>query len=147
MIKKTWLIKQTGSASFPTFLIPENMIELIIFSPIRFFIDDLLFNKVSYINDNFYHKMGDKSIPETYTNRLLKCAENLKWDISNYRIVEVDNEEEAGDVAAAICGNGEADILMKGDLHSDVFMRSVISRKNNLGDLIIRFFIFLYLDK
>ena len=69
--------------------------------------------------------VGNKSIVERETSL-------LKWDISNYRIVEVDNEEEAGDFAAAICGNGEADILMKGDLHSDVFMRSVISRKNNL---------------
>ncbi len=69
--------------------------------------------------------VGNKSIVERETSL-------LKWDISNYRIVEVDNEEEAGDLAAAICGNGEADILMKGDLHSDVFMRSVISRKNNL---------------
>ena len=69
--------------------------------------------------------VGNKSIVERETSL-------LKWDISNYRIVEVDSEEEAGNVAASICGNGEADILMKGDLHSDVFMRSVISRKNNL---------------
>jgi len=69
--------------------------------------------------------IGNKSIVERETSL-------LKWDIANYRIVEVDSEEEAGNVAASICGNGEADILMKGDLHSDVFMRSVISRKNNL---------------
>ncbi len=69
--------------------------------------------------------VGKKSIIEREAN-------NLEWDISNYRIVVAENEEEAGDIAASICGNGEADILMKGDLHSDIFMRSVIARKNNL---------------
>ena len=69
--------------------------------------------------------VGKKSIIEREAN-------NLEWDISNYRIVVAENEEAAGDIAASICGNGEADILMKGDLHSDIFMRSVIARKNNL---------------
>lgn len=65
-------------------------------------------------------------------NKIEKEAKNLDWDISNFRVINASEEEKAGDISAALCGNGEADILMKGDLHSDTFMRSVIARKNNL---------------
>ena len=65
-------------------------------------------------------------------NKIEKEAKNLDWDISNFRAINASEEEKAGDISAALCGNGEADILMKGDLHSDTFMRSVIARKNNL---------------
>ena len=65
-------------------------------------------------------------------NKIQKEARDLQWDISDFRIIDVSEEEEAGDISAVLCGNGEADILMKGDLHSDTFMRSVIAKKNNL---------------
>ena len=65
-------------------------------------------------------------------NKIEKEAKNLDWDISNFRVINASEEEKAGDISAALCGNGEADILMKGDLHSDTFMRSVIARKNNI---------------
>ena len=65
-------------------------------------------------------------------NNIEKEAKDLDWDISNFRVISASEEEKAGDISAALCGNGEADILMKGDLHSDTFMRSVIARKNNL---------------
>ena len=65
-------------------------------------------------------------------NKIQKEARDLQWDISDFRIIDVSEEQEASDISAVLCGNGEADILMKGDLHSDTFMRSVIAKKNNL---------------
>ena len=65
-------------------------------------------------------------------DKIEKEAKDLRWDISDFRIVDASEEEEAGDISAVLCANGEADILMKGDLHSDSFMRSVIAKKNNL---------------
>ena len=65
-------------------------------------------------------------------NKIEKEARDVQWDISDFRVIDVSEEEEAGDTSAVLCGNGEADILMKGDLHSDTFMRSVIAKKNNL---------------
>ena len=65
-------------------------------------------------------------------NKIEKEARDMQWDISDFRVIDVSEEEEAGDTSAVLCGNGEADILMKGDLHSDTFMRSVIAKKNNL---------------
>jgi len=65
-------------------------------------------------------------------NKIQKEARDLQWDISDFRIIDVSEEQEASDISAVLCGNGEADILMKGDLHSDTFMRAVIAKKNNL---------------
>ena len=65
-------------------------------------------------------------------DQIEKQAISLSWDISWFRIINETEEEKAGDISALLCGNGEADILMKGDLHSDTFMRSVIAKKNNL---------------
>lgn len=59
-------------------------------------------------------------------------ADRLDWDISAYAIHNTTGEEEAGMTAARLCGAGEADVLMKGQLHTDVFMKSAVSRDNGL---------------
>ncbi|MEO1638421.1 MAG: phosphate acyltransferase [Pseudomonadota bacterium] len=59
-------------------------------------------------------------------------AEKLDWDISAYPLHDTTGEEEAGKTAAALCGAGEADVLMKGQLHTDVFMKSAVSRDAGL---------------
>lgn len=59
-------------------------------------------------------------------------AAKLDWDISAYPIHNTSGEEEAGMLAAKLCGTGEADVLMKGQLHTDVFMKSAVSRENGL---------------
>lgn len=59
-------------------------------------------------------------------------ADRLDWDISAYALHDTTGEEEAGKTAAALCGAGEADVLMKGQLHTDVFMKSAVSRDAGL---------------
>lgn len=59
-------------------------------------------------------------------------AEALSWDISGFPLHETTGEQEAGTVAANLCGAGEADVLMKGQLHSDTFMRAAVSRDAGL---------------
>ncbi|MEM9788314.1 MAG: phosphate acyltransferase [Pseudomonadota bacterium] len=59
-------------------------------------------------------------------------AEKLDWDISDYALHDTTGEEEAGRVAAGLCGAGEADVLMKGQLHTDVFMKSAVNRDAGL---------------
>ena len=59
-------------------------------------------------------------------------AAKLEWDISAYPIHNTTGEEEAGRTAAALCGAGEADVLMKGQLHTDVFMKTAVSRDAGL---------------
>ena len=59
-------------------------------------------------------------------------AAKLNWDISGYALHDTTGEEEAGLTAAGLCGAGEADVLMKGQLHTDVFMKSAVSRNAGL---------------
>jgi phosphate acetyltransferase len=59
-------------------------------------------------------------------------AAKLGWDISGYALHDTIGEEEAGLTAAGLCGAGEADVLMKGQLHTDVFMKSAVSRNAGL---------------
>ncbi len=59
-------------------------------------------------------------------------AAALDWDISAYEIMTAKDETEAAFVAASACGAGHGDVLMKGHLHTDVFMKSILSRDNGL---------------
>lgn len=63
---------------------------------------------------------------------ILAEAAKLDWDISGYALHDTNGEEEAGLTAAGLCGAGEADVLMKGQLHTDVFMKSAVSRNAGL---------------
>ncbi|MFQ3183125.1 MAG: phosphate acetyltransferase [Alteromonas macleodii] len=59
-------------------------------------------------------------------------ANELGWDISPYEIINTKGEAEAGNAAAMACGEGRADVLMKGQLHTDAFMRAAVSRSAGL---------------
>ena len=59
-------------------------------------------------------------------------AEKLDWDISGFELIEADGEVESGMAAAKACGDGRADVLMKGQLHTDNFMRAAVARDNGL---------------
>ncbi len=59
-------------------------------------------------------------------------ADKLSWNISAYDIHDTNGELEAGMTAARLCGEGKADVLMKGQLHTDVFMKSAVNRDNGL---------------
>ncbi|MFV2034128.1 MAG: phosphate acyltransferase [Halocynthiibacter sp.] len=59
-------------------------------------------------------------------------AAALDWDISNFELIETVGEAAAGAAAAALCGDGGADVLMKGQLHTDVFMKAALDRNAGL---------------
>ena len=57
-------------------------------------------------------------------DEIKRLADEAAFDISALEIHDTSGEEEAGMKAAALCGAGDADILMKGQLHTDVFMKT-----------------------
>ena len=63
---------------------------------------------------------------------IAKEADALGWDISGFDVHDADSEQAAGDLAADLCGQGAADVLMKGRLHSDIFMRAALRRDAGL---------------
>lgn len=66
------------------------------------------------------------------TDAIQAEAQKLGWDISAYAIHHTDGEAEAANKAASLCGSGDADVLMKGHLHTDMFMKGVLTRDNGL---------------
>lgn len=69
-------------------------------------------------------------------------ADRLSWDISAFHIEPAEGEAESGAAAASICGAGDADVLMKGHLHSDAFMKAALSRDAGLrtGNRLVHIF-------
>ena len=59
-------------------------------------------------------------------------AVELDWDISSFELVTADTEAAAGEAAAKACGQGRANILMKGQIHSDIFLKSALARDAGL---------------
>jgi phosphate acetyltransferase len=63
---------------------------------------------------------------------ILKCAEDLKWDISNYEIINEPVENNTAKIAAQLASKGKIKIIVKGHIHTDVLMKEVLKREYNL---------------
>ena len=69
--------------------------------------------------------IGDKSIIENN-------AKDLNWDISNYNIIHEPIENNTAPIAAKLASEGEAKIIVKGHIHTDILMKAVLKRDFNL---------------
>lgn len=54
------------------------------------------------------------------------------FDVNKFRIVQENDEMKAGSVAVALINKGEADILMKGLLSTDKYMRAILNKETGL---------------
>lgn len=62
-------------------------------------------------------------------------ATKLGWDITAYPLHNTSGQDEAGHLAASLCGAGHADVLMKGDIKTSIFVRAILDRATGLrGD-------------
>ena len=66
--------------------------------------------------------IGDKS-------EILKCAEDLKWDISKYEIIHEPIENNTAAIAAKLASEEKIKIIVKGHIHTDVLMKEVLKRE------------------
>ena len=69
--------------------------------------------------------IGDKK-------EILKCAADLKWDISNFEIIDEPIENNTAKIAAQLASKGKIKIIVKGHIHTDVLMKEVLKREYNL---------------
>ena len=69
--------------------------------------------------------IGDK-------NEIKKCADNLKFDISNFEIIHESQENNTAKVAAKLASENRIKIIVKGHIHTDVLMKEVLKREYNL---------------
>ncbi|MDC0938745.1 bifunctional enoyl-CoA hydratase/phosphate acetyltransferase [Candidatus Pelagibacter sp.] len=79
------------------------------------------------VNENLIEPIfiGDKK-------EILKCAEDLKWDISQYEIIDEQVENNTAKIAAKLASKGKVKIIVKGHIHTDVLMKEVLKREYNL---------------
>ncbi|MDA7597040.1 bifunctional enoyl-CoA hydratase/phosphate acetyltransferase [Candidatus Pelagibacter sp.] len=63
---------------------------------------------------------------------ILKCAEDLKWDISKYRIIDEPVENNTARIAAKLASEDKIKIIVKGHIHTDILMKEVLKREYNL---------------
>ena len=63
---------------------------------------------------------------------ILKCAEDLKWDISNYEIIHEPIENNTAAIAAKLASEKKISIIVKGHIHTDVLMKEILKREYNL---------------
>ena len=63
---------------------------------------------------------------------IIKCAEDLKWDISGYEIIHEPTENNTAPIAAKLASQGKIKIIVKGHIHTDILMKEVLKREYNL---------------
>jgi len=63
---------------------------------------------------------------------ILKCADDLKWDISKYEIIDEPVENNTAKIAAKLASKNKVKIIVKGHIHTDVLMKEVLKREYNL---------------
>ena len=61
-----------------------------------------------------------------------KCADDLKFDISEYKIIHEPDENKTAKAAAKLASKGKIKIIVKGHIHTDVLMKEVIKKEYNL---------------
>ncbi len=69
--------------------------------------------------------IGDK-------NEIIKCAQDLKWDVSKYEIIHEPIENNTAAIAAKLASDKKIKIIVKGHIHTDVLMKEVLKREYNL---------------
>jgi phosphate acetyltransferase len=61
-----------------------------------------------------------------------KCAEDLKWDISQYEIINESIENNTAPIAAKLASEDKVKIIVKGHIHTDILMKEILRREYNL---------------
>ena len=65
-------------------------------------------------------------------DEILKCAENIKWDISQNEIIHEPVENNTAKIAAKLASEDKIKIIVKGHIHTDILMKEVLKREYNL---------------
>tara|TARA_Y100001936_G_scaffold48242_1_gene46933 strand:+ start:960 stop:1871 length:912 start_codon:yes stop_codon:yes gene_type:complete len=69
--------------------------------------------------------IGDKE-------KIVECAEELKFDISDYEIIHEPIENNTARIAAKLAAEDKIKIIVKGHIHTDILMKEVLKREFKL---------------
>ena len=69
--------------------------------------------------------IGDQKI-------IVGIAKDMNWDISSFEIIHEPIENNTAPIAAKMASEGKVKIIVKGHIHTDILMKSVLKRDLNL---------------
>lgn len=61
--------------------------------------------------------------------QILPLLSRMGEDPASYRLVDADTEQDAAHIAASLVHSGEADLPMKGLMHTSTFMRAILDKQ------------------
>ena len=61
-----------------------------------------------------------------------KEADQLNWNITNYKILNYDDDQEAAIAGAELARDNKIKVIIKGNLHTDILMRVYLQKKFGL---------------
>jgi phosphate butyryltransferase len=64
--------------------------------------------------------------------KILKAADDAGVDLDHFRIIDTPYSDAAAREAVALVGRGEAELIMKGSLHTDELLHAVLAKDSNL---------------
>ena len=65
-------------------------------------------------------------------DKIKRCAEDIKFDISEYEIIHEPVENNTAKIAAKLAAEKKIRIIVKGHIHTDVLMKEVLKREHDL---------------
>ena len=65
-------------------------------------------------------------------NAIKDKAEQIKWDLSPYEIINSSDEKEAAIIGAELARDNKIKIIIKGNIHTDVLMRTYLKKEFGL---------------
>tara|TARA_B100000700_G_scaffold150411_1_gene167087 strand:+ start:375 stop:1286 length:912 start_codon:yes stop_codon:yes gene_type:complete len=65
-------------------------------------------------------------------NSINEKAEKIKWDISSYEIIDSSKDVEASMIGAELARDSKIKIMIKGNLHTDVLMKTYLKKEYSL---------------
>ena len=59
-------------------------------------------------------------------------ADEISLEVKNFEIINIENDQEAANVACSLANDNKIKIIIKGNLHTDVLMKSYLKKEHNL---------------
>jgi len=64
--------------------------------------------------------------------KIINEANSLNWDISKFRIIDISDKVESANIGSELAKNDEIKVIVKGNLHTDILMKSYLKKEFNL---------------
>ena len=65
-------------------------------------------------------------------NKIKEEAKNISWDISSYEFINTNGDQEAAIAGATLAKENKIKVLIKGNIHTDILMRTYLKKEFGL---------------